>query len=196
MDNPKQEQTFLMIKPDGVTRGLIGEIIERIEQRGLKIVALGMFKPTHEQMDSHYPKDKKWISRVGQKTLDTYEKYNLDAQKEVGTIDAYEIGVMVRGWLIDFMTSAPLVKIVVQGIHAIDMVRKLSGPTMPSMAEMGTIRGDFSVDSPIAANKGKRAVKNIVHASETPEEAQHEISHWFSPEEIHEYQRSVDASAF
>ena len=196
MDNPKQEQTFLMIKPDGVTRGLIGEIIERIEQRGLKIVALGMFKPTHEQMDNHYPKDKKWIARVGQKTLDTYEKYSLDAQKEVGTTDAYEIGVMVRGWLIDFMTSAPLVKIVVQGIHAIDMVRKLSGPTMPSMAEMGTIRGDFSVDSPIAANKGKRAVKNIVHASETPEEAQHEISHWFSPEEIHEYQRSVDASAF
>ena len=193
---PTQERTFLMIKPDGVTRGLTGDIIERVEQRGLKIVALSMFKPSNEQMDNHYPKDKKWISRLGQKTLDTYAKYNLDAQKEVGTTDAYEIGTMVRGWLIDFMTSAPLIKMIVQGIHAIDMVRKLSGPTMPSMAEMGTIRGDFSVDSPIAANKGKRAVKNIVHASETAEEAKHEISHWFSPEEIHDYKRSVESSAF
>ena len=193
---PKQERTFLMVKPDGVTRGLTGDIIERVEQRGLKIVALSMFKPTHEQMDNHYPKDKEWITRVGQKTLDTYAKYNIDANKEVGTTDAYKIGKMVRGCLIDFMTSAPLVKMVVQGIHAIDMVRKLSGPTMPSMAEMGTIRGDFSVDSAIAANQGKRAVKNIVHASETPEEAEHEINHWFSPEEIHDYERSMDASAF
>lgn len=193
---PKQERTFLMIKPDGVTRGLTGDIIERVEQRGLKIVALSMFKPTYEQMDNHYPKDEKWITRVGQKTLDTYAKYNIDAQAEVGTTDPLEIGKMVRGWLIDFMTSAPLVKMVVQGIHAIDMVRKLAGPTMPYMAEMGTIRGDFSVDSAIAANKGKRAVKNIVHASETPEEAEHEISHWFSPEEIYDYERSMEASAF
>jgi len=193
---PKKEQTFLMIKPDGVTRGLTGDIIERIEQRGLKIVALSMVKPSHEQMDNHYPKDEKWISRLGQKTLDTYAKYNLDAIKEVGTADTLEIGTMVRGWLIDFMTSAPLVKMVIRGIHAIDMVRKLAGPTMPFMAEMGTIRGDFSVDSPIAANKGKRAVKNIVHASETVEEAKHEISHWFSPEEIYDYERSMEASAF
>ncbi len=196
MDNPKEEKTFLMIKPDGVTRGLTGEIIKRIEQRGLKIVALSMFKPTYEQMDEHYPKDKKWITRVGNKTLDTYKKYNLDAKKEVGTTDAYEIGIMVRKWLIDFMTSAPLVKMVVQGIHAIDMIRKLAGPTMPFMAEMGTIRGDFSVDSAVAANQGKRAVKNIVHASETPEEAQHEISHWFSPEDIYSYERSIDSNAF
>jgi len=196
MENPKKERTFLMIKPDGVTRGLTGDIIERVEQRGLKIVALSMFKPTHDQMDNHYPKDKKWITRVGQKTLDTYAKYNIDAQTEVETTDAFEIGTMVRGWLIDFMTSAPLVKMVVQGIHAIDMVRKLAGPTMPYMAEMGTIRGDFSVDSAIAANKGKRAVKNIVHASENPEEAKHEINHWFSPEEIYDYERSMESSAF
>ena len=85
MENPKQEKTFLMIKPDGVTRGLTGEIIKRVEQRGLKIIALQMFKPTVKQMDSHYPKDKKWIARLGQKTLDTYKKYGLDAQEEVNT---------------------------------------------------------------------------------------------------------------
>ncbi|MDD3284987.1 MAG: nucleoside-diphosphate kinase [Patescibacteria group bacterium] len=196
MDNPRQERTFLMVKPDGVRRGLTGEIIKRIEQRGLKVVALQMFQPTQKQMDDHYPKDEVWIKRVGEKTLQTYEKYGYDAIQEVGTIDTLEIGKMVRGWLIDFMTSAPLVKMIIQGVHAVDMVRKLAGPTMPSMAEMGTIRGDYSVDSPVAANKGKRAVRNIVHASETPEEANHEISHWFSPDDIHEYSRSVDQVAF
>jgi len=196
MENPKQEKTFLMVKPDGVTRGLIGEIIKRVEQVGLKVVALQMFQPTVEQMDNHYPKDEKWITRLGEKTLSTYEKYGYDPIKEMGTNDPAKIGPDVRKWLIDFMTSAPLVKMVVQGVHAVDMIRKLAGPTMPAQAEMGTIRGDFSVDSAAAANKDKRAVRNIVHASETPEEAEHEISHWFAPEEIHEYKRSIDGIAF
>ena len=194
--NAKQEKTYVMIKPDGVTRGLTGEIIRRIEQRGLKIVALQMFQPTTDQMDNHYPKDETWITRIGTKTLATYEKYGYNAIEELGTENPFEIGKMVRKWLIDYMTSAPLVKMVVQGIHAVDMIRKLAGPTMPALAEMGTIRGDFSVDSAAAANGEKRAVKNIVHASETLEEAEHEISHWFSPEDIYEYSRSEDGFAF
>ncbi|MDP2933599.1 MAG: nucleoside-diphosphate kinase [bacterium] len=189
MDHPRKERTFLMVKPDGVRRGLIGEIVHRVEQRGLKIVAMQMFKPTVEQMDNHYPKEEAWRRRLGQKTLATYEKYGYDAMKELGTIDDLEIGNQVRKWLIEFMTSAPLVKMVVEGAHAIDMVRKLCGQTMPALAEMGTIRGDFSVDSPALANKEKRSVMNLVHASENPEEAAHEISHWFSPEDIASYQR-------
>lgn len=179
-----------MVKPDGVRRGLIGEIIRRIEQRGLKIIAAQMFQPTREQMDNHYPKEPAWITRLGEKTLATYAKYNFDPIKELGTDKAEEIGPMVRGWLIDFMISAPLVRMVVEGVHAVDMVRKMCGVTMPSMAEMGTIRGDFSVDSPASANKEKRSVYNLVHASETPEEAAHEIAHWFAPDEIHSYQRT------
>ncbi len=168
-----------MIKPDGVRKGLTGEIIKRIEQRDLKIVALEMFQPTRKQIDDHYPKNEKWITRLGEKTLATYEKYGYDAKKELGTTDALKIGRQVRGWLMDFMTSAPLVRMVVQGIHAVDVVRKIAGPTMPYEADMGTIRGDFSIDSPALANKEKRAVMNLVHASETPEEAKHEIEHWF-----------------
>lgn len=186
---PRQERTFLMVKPDGVRRGLIGEIIRRVEQRGLKIIAMQMFRPTREQMDSHYPKEEAWIRRLGQKTLTTYAKYGYNAKAELGTEDELEIGTMVRGWLIDFMTGAPLVKMVVEGVHAVDMVRKLCGHTMPALAEMGTIRGDFSVDSAACANKEKRSVYNLVHASETPEEARHEIEHWFSPDEIHSYER-------
>jgi len=96
---------------------------------------------------------------------------------------------MVRGWLISFMTSAPLVRMVVQGIHSVDMVRKIAGETMPYKADMGTIRGDYSNDSPALANKEKRAVMNIVHASETPEEAAHEISYWFKDGSVFSYKR-------
>lgn len=185
-----------MIKPDGVKRGLTGEVIRRLEERGLKVVALQMFQPSREQMDNHYPKEESWIQRIGEKTLSTYEKYGYDAMEELGTTDPLEIGQKVRVWLIDFMVSAPLVKMVVEGVHVIDMVRKLAGNTMPAFADVGTIRGDYSVDSPAAANKDKRAVHNIVHASETKEEAEHEISYWFSPDEIYNYKRAEEDMMF
>ncbi len=189
----KKEKTFVMIKPDGVKKGLIGDIIGRFEQRDLKVVALEMFQPTVKDIDGHYPKDKAWISRLGQKTLSTYKKYNVDPKKELGTDKDYEIGKMVRSWLIDYMTSAPLVRMVVEGIHAVDMVRKIGGATLPNMADMGTIRGDYSADSPAVANSEKRAVMNLLHASETPQEAQHEIKHWFgSRKVIFDYKRFIE----
>lgn len=196
MSKLKEEKTLILIKPDGVKRGLIGEIIRRIEQRGLKIIALKMFQATREQIDEHYPKDSKWVSRLGEKPLGTYKKYGIDPIKELGTDKPDEIGKLVRGWIIDFMVSGPLVKIVVQGVHAVDMVRKICGNTLPNLADMGTIRGDYSVDSPALANADKRGVHNIVHASETPEEAEHELEYWFSPEEIHEYKRAEEDIMF
>ncbi len=189
MINPKEEVTFVLIKPDGVRKGLIGEIIKRMEQRDLKVVALDMFQPTRSEMDKHYPKDEKWLTRIGEKTSSTYNQYNRDIKKDFGTNDLLKIGKEVRKWLIDFMISAPMVKMVVQGVHAVDMVRKIVGPTMPYLAEMGTIRGDFSADSAISANTEHRAVFNLVHASETPEEAKHEINHWFGKNAIHKYKR-------
>lgn len=176
---PKEEVTYVMIKPDGVRKGLIGEIIRRFEQRDLKVVALEMFEPSHAMIDDHYPKDEAWVRRLGQKSLATYEKYGYDVVEELGTKDDKEIGVMVRKWLVDYMTSAPLVRMAVQGVHAVDVVRKIAGATMPSSADMGTIRGDYSIDSAALANSEKRAVMNLLHASETPEEAEHEIQHWF-----------------
>src|ERR1700722_7083879 len=149
MPHPKEEQTFVMVKPDGVRKGLTGEIIKRFEQRDLKIVALEMFMATHEQIDNHYPKDEAWIARLGQKTLKTYEKYGFDPKVELGMDNDLEIGKEVRKWLVDYMLSAPLVRMIVQGIHAVDVVRKITGPTLPYQAEVGTIRGDFSIDSPL-----------------------------------------------
>lgn len=185
----REEKTVVIIKPDGIKRGLIGEIIRRIEQRGLKVVALKMLWATPKEMDRHYPKDKTWITRLGEKTLKTYGQYGIDPVKELGTSDPYQIGKMIRQWLIDYMVSAPLVKMVVEGVHAIDMVRKLTGNSMPALAEMGTIRGDFSVDSATIANTEKRAVHNILHASETPREAANELKLWFKKEEIQFYRR-------
>lgn len=189
MQHPKEEKTFVLIKPDGVRKGLTGEIIKRFEQRDLKVVALEMFLASKQEMDGHYPKDETWIRRLGEKTSSTYQKYGHDPKRDFGTTDLIKIGKTVRGWLVDFMTSAPMVKMVVQGVHAVDMVRKIVGPTMPYLAEMGTIRGDYSADSAISANIEHRPVYNLIHASETPKEAAHEIKHWFGKHPIYKYKR-------
>lgn len=189
---PREEKTVILIKPDGVKRGLIGEIISRIEKRGLKIVSLEMIWAKRDQIDKHYPKDKKWITRLGHKTLASYKKYKIDAKKEMGTDDPFKIGKMVRGWLLDYLTSGPMVKMVVKGNHAIEMIRKMAGDTMPAKAELGTIRGDFSVDDPGIANREKRAVYNLLHVSETPEEAEHEIDFWFAAEDIFDYDTIIN----
>lgn len=194
--HPKEERTIVLVKPDGVKRGLVGEVIKRIEMRGLKIIALKMVKPSEEHVRLHYPNTDSWIKGMGEKTLETYAKYGKDPIKELGTADSLEIGKMVQKWNVEFLMSGPLVAIMVSGIHAIDMVRKIVGKTIPALAEMGTIRGDFSVDSPILANTGKRAIHNVVHASGDPAEAEHEIEHWFSPEEIYDYKRAEEDIMF
>jgi len=189
MQNPKEEKTFLMIKPDGVRKGLIGEVIRRLEQRDMKIIALEMFQPTPREVDKHYPKNDKWLKRIGERTSATYTKYDHDIKRDFGTADPLKVGKTVRKWLVGYMASSPMVKMVVQGVHAVDMVRKIVGPTMPYLAEMGTIRGDYSADSAISANMEHRAIYNLVHASETPEEARHEINHWFGKKGIYKYKR-------
>ncbi|MEA3399266.1 MAG: nucleoside-diphosphate kinase [Patescibacteria group bacterium] len=189
MKDVKEEKTYVMIKPDGVRKGLIGEIIRRFEQRDLKVVALEMFQPSRDLIDKNYPKDNAWITRLGEKTLSTYHKYNFDPMADFNTDEPAKIGPEIRKWLINYMTSAPLVKMIVQGVHSVDVVRKIAGETMPYKADMGTIRGDFSIDSPALANKEKRAVMNIIHCSETPEEAEHEIKHWFGNSPLNNYKR-------
>lgn len=188
--HPKDEITYVMIKPDGVKRGLTGEVIKRFEQRGLKIVGLQMMRPTRQQIDDHYPKNKEWVERIGQRTSATMDEVGGDVKKEFGTTDLFEIGSIVRGWLLEYMLSAPLVCIVIKGVHAVEMVRKIVGATLPREATIGTIRGDYSVDSPALATVEKRSIYNVVHASETQEEAKHEIKHWFGDYELLDYERT------
>lgn len=180
-----------MIKPDGVMRGLTGEILRRVELSGLKIVSLKMIRAEREQIIKHYPmSDQAWVDRLGEKGLSTFEGLKLDPKEFLGTDNKSEIGQNVAKALIDYMTSGPVVPMVIEGIQAVDMVRKLAGHTLPFKAEMGTIRGDFSIDSPAIANVENRAIHNLFHASETLEEAANEIALWFGDAEVHGYART------
>ncbi|MEK7673576.1 MAG: nucleoside-diphosphate kinase [Patescibacteria group bacterium] len=182
----KKQRTLILVKPDGVAKNLIGEIIARFERAGLKVIGLGILMPTKKQIDGHYPKDTDWLKGLGQNTLNTCEKYGIDVKKTLGLKqdDSLTIGKMVREWTITFVSSGSIVKMALEGPHAIDIVRKLIGKTLPLTAEPGTIRGDFSCDSPVLANLEKRAVANIVHASGNEKEAEFEINYWFKKGEL------------
>ena len=184
----KTQKTFVMIKPDGVKRGLTGEIIGRIERAGLKIVALKMIVASQDQIKKHYPiEDMAWVERVGNKGLSTFEKMGQKASDHIGTDIALEIGQKVIGGIIQYMTSGPVICMVVEGIQAIPMMRKMVGNTLPINADVGTIRGDYSVDSADIALIEGRSVHNLIHASEIQEEATNEISVWFEPSQIQDY---------
>jgi nucleoside-diphosphate kinase len=184
------ERTFVMIKPDGVQRGLIGEIISRFEKTGLKIVALKMIRPTVEQAMRFYPSDDEWLKSVANKSLSVYKQLGIDPKKDFGTDDPIEIGKIIKRWLAEFLASGPCVAMVIEGNRAIEVVRKIVGATRPYEALPGTIRGDFSTDSPELANILKRPLRNLVHASDSKEVAEKEIAFWFEESEIHNYKRA------
>lgn len=191
------ERTFCMIKPDGVMRGVAGDIISRIERAGLKIVAMKMIIPTEEQVRAHYPvEDQAWIERLGTKTLGSFEGLNVTAEEVLGTTDKVKIGSEIVGNLVSFMTSGPAICMVVEGVQAVAMGRKLAGNTLPFLADVGTIRGDYSVDSPAVANAQHRSIHNLFHASETVEEVEQEIAVWFKDEKIHDYQLGSEQTLY
>lgn len=174
-----QERTFSMVKPDGVTRGLIGEIITTFEKSGLKLVAMKLVKPEKELVMTHYPSTDQWLGGVGQHTVDGCAELGMDVVKEFGTDDAVEIGKMVKVWLVDYITSGNVVAMVWEGPLAVSNVRRLCGNTLPSKAEPGSIRGKYGLDSAVLANAEKRPVFNLIHASGNVEEANTEIKLWF-----------------
>ena len=179
------EQTCVIIKPDGVKRKLIGEIIRRIEQRDLQIVAIEMFQNTRESVLKQYPSTDAVFERLGNKGKSSFTEVGWDVIETFGTDDAIQMGKQVHNWLVTYLCSAPMVKMVVSGPHAIAMVRKIIGTTMPYRADMGTVRGDYSTDSPAIANREKRVLMNIVHASEDMNEAENEIGIYF--DHVYEY---------
>lgn len=192
LEKIRRERTLVFLKPDGVHRGLVGEVVRRFEQVGLKLIGMKMAWPGRDLLERHYPNDKGFLTTIGGKTKDAFATYGLDVKKETGTDDPLEIGRQVRGWLIDYVSSGPVVAFVLEGIHAVSAVRKLVGDTLPYRAAPGTIRGDFSIDSPTVANLEKRPVRNLIHASGSLEEAAFEIPLWFKESELFDYER-VDA---
>ncbi len=184
------EQTVVLIKPDGVKRGLIGEILRRFERVGLKIVAMKMVQAEEDLLKKHYrADDAEYLRTLGTKTVKTYREYGKDPKKDLGTDKPLELGKMIINWLFDYVKSGPMVAILLEGKHAVDNAKMIAGPTMPVQAPAGTIRGDFSTDSAAYANDEKRGVMNLVHVSASREEANLEKTLWFTRDEIHEYKR-------
>lgn len=178
------ERTLLVIKPDAVKRGIVGEILQRVENMGFVIKAAKLVQVDEKLGEAHYPNSEEWKRNVGVRTIEDCEKYGLDLMENMGTTDPIEIGNLVKKWNVDYLCSGPVFAFVLEGLNAVERLRSLVGHTVPTKAAPGTIRGDYSLDSAILANMNKRCILNLVHASGTVEEAKDEINLWFKKEEI------------
>ena len=184
MPHPSKEKSFVIIKPDGVQRALAGEILHRLERTGLKIIALKMLIPTEEQCWTHYNKDDVWYVQKGEKAVASRQAAGMPVDKP-----ASEYGKDIVRALVKFMTSGPVIAMVLTGNQAVGIVKKLVGGTEPLTSDVGTIRGDFTLDSYDLSSQDERAVRNLIHCSDKPEEAEREIAIWFKPEEMISYRQ-------
>lgn len=155
------ERTLIVFKPDAVQRGIVGEILARFERVGLKIVASKILKPDQAHYFHHYENIGKMISRRGQKAFDI---------------------------TLEMMNAGPVIAFIFEGVESVAIARKMVGATEPKSALPGTIRGDYSHMSFAHADKNDAGIPNLLHASGDPEEAKAEIAHWFSEDEIFEYE--------
>lgn len=176
------ERSFVIIKPDGVQRSLMGDIITRFERAGLKFSAFKFFVPEGDTCLAHYNKDDAWFSEKGALIVKDRESAGLPIEKE-----AIEYGRDIVNQLVTFMTSGPVLAMVLEGNQAVGVVKKLVGGTEPLTSDVGTIRGDYTLDSYAMAGVDGRAVRNLIHCSDKPEEAEREISLWFTEDEIVKY---------
>ncbi len=182
MDN-KKEKTLVIIKPDGVQRSLIGDIMSRFERTGLKLVGLKMLVPSPDFIESHYTLDLGWRRKTGEKTIESYKSKG----KQLPTEDPLKIAEIVLNNLKKFMSSGPVVVMVWQGMNAVGVVRKITGATEPLTSDVGTIRGDLTIDSYEVSDLDGRSVRNLIHASGNIEDAKKEIQLWFSEKELISY---------
>lgn len=182
------EKTLVILKPDAVQRGLIGEIISRFEKKGLKIVALKMVWPTEDLAKKHYDQPESAMITLGTKTITSYREKG----EKFWTDDPIAVALDIQKKLVTYLSAGPVVAFVIAGPHAVEYVRKIRGNTSPLKADVGTITADYTVDSYFVSDVDKRALRNLVHASGTVEEAEHEIELWFREEEICDYNLAID----
>lgn len=183
------EQTLVLIKPDGVQRGLVGTILARFERTGLKTVAMKMLVPVGDQADRHYALTEEWMKGVFEKAKAKYEADGTSFPYP----DYKAYGKFIKDGLVEFLKSGPVVAFVLEGEQAVSLVRKIVGATEPASAAAGTIRGDYALDTYPMANSQNRPLRNLIHASGTPDEAKSEIAIWFQPSEILKVNAASDA---
>jgi len=170
MKTTNLNRTLIILKPHAVLRGLTGRILARFEDMGLVISELKLFRESAQFWAGFYPSDEQWLANVGSKTLDSCREIGINVEHELNTTDPLKIGRTVKGWLADHMSSGPCIAAILEGNEAARKVRKVCGATLPHAASPGTIRFDFSTDSPALANKEKRPVFNLIHATDPDEE--------------------------
>lgn len=180
--HPKKERTFVLIKPDAMQRSLAGEIVRRIERTGLKLVAMKMVVPSEQVCWDHYNKDDKWFLDKGTKTVENLKNKGVEITKE-----PIEYGRDIIKGCVGLLTSGPCIAMVWEGNQSIALVKKIVGGTEPTTSDVGTIRGDLTLDSYSLANVDNRAVRNLVHCTDNIHDGQREIDLWFKPEEIINY---------
>ena len=179
------EQTLVLIKPDAVLRGIVGEIIQRFEKVGMKIVAIKMIQAQKDTLEKHYSKDEKWLKEKGE-----LFKKKLGLPEDT---DPIPVGQEIVEGIIQDIQISPIIAIILEGHNAVMTVKRLTGPTNIDDAMPGTIRGDFSHDTFELANKSNRPNITIIHATDNPQEAKKEIDIWFSPDEIHKYTKPEES---
>ncbi len=182
MKHPHQERTFVILKPDTVQRSLMGEVVRRFERTGLKCTAMKMFMADEARLLAHYNKDDAWFLKKGTRIIEDLQAQGRPVEKE-----AIEYGKDIIRTIVRYMVAAPVVAMVWEGNEAVAVVTKLVGTTEPKTSDVGTIRGDFTVDSYSHSAYEDRSVRNLIHCSESPEEAEREIAIWLGEAEVMNY---------
>ena len=188
--HPKKERTLVIIKPDGVQRSLIGEIVRRYERTGLKLVATKMLIPTPEMATEHYMVGgEEWLEGVGKKSAESYAR-----KGQKSPFATYrENGLAIMKANATYLSAGPVVAMVWEGNGAVGVVRKITGSTEPMTSDVGTIRGDFTIDSYQISDVDSRSIRNLIHASGNAEEAEKEIPIWFKENELLNYRHLNEA---
>ncbi|TSC65580.1 MAG: nucleoside-diphosphate kinase [Candidatus Doudnabacteria bacterium Gr01-1014_77] len=181
--HPKKERTFVILKPDTIQRSLIGEIIKRFERVGYKLCATKLVLPTEDQCWKHYNKDDAWFIKKGTAIIDVKKSKGLPIEKE-----AIEYGKDIIRGAVNYMICGPVLCMVWEGNQAVAVIKKLVGGTEPLTSDVGTIRGDYSLDSYFLSETDVRgSVRNLVHCTDEVSEYEREVGIWFKPEEIIDY---------
>ena len=193
--HPKKERTFVILKPDAVQRGLVGEIIQRFEKIGLKLVGMKMHMVDEETLWQHYNKDDSWYLKKGTKIVENRESLGMPIEKE-----AIEYGKDIIRAMVYYMGCSPVVSLVIEGNQAQAVVKRIVGSTEPSTADTGTIRGDYSLDSYFLCDvDGSRGMRNLVHCTD-PEDGvdawKREMDLWFTEKEIMNYRLVAESMMY
>jgi nucleoside-diphosphate kinase len=187
----RREKTLVLIKPDAVTRHIVGELITRFERKGLKIVAMKMVWADQAMTEAHYTDSEEWINDTGPRTYESYIKKGMEPPAE-----PRELALRVRAMLMESLRVGPVVAMVLEGSHVIETVRKMRGATSPQLADVGTIGFDYSTASYELSDAGDYPVRNIIHASDSQASVEREVPIWFKSEEIMDHDTAITKVAY